>query len=347
MIDCEKARELVGGYIDGMLDEAQAVEYEEHISCCEACHNEYDMLKKISIDLSQTVAPLPDGFVRRARKNFADEKSIRIINFPYYKVASAFAAVFVIAVVGKFGVYDIYQNVMNKNEMASNESIETRVSEPTVNIEPDEIPQTKTVISKDKSNNQKRAEKKTYIEPSPEEPANAVVQEYGMAEEAPAIANIMPESSEPASVQSVADTANIPTVASEPPTTESGAGGSAMSGARAIKGEQEDVAVSSDNTETSPEEAESVPEPATALVPAGVTLYKGDGSTEAFKKFLKTFLNSSSITETSDTITISVEESRYDSVMAKIRSNEYVKSVSDGTPFGGVAEIKITVNQSK
>ena len=60
-----------------------------------------------------------------------------------------------------------------------------------------------------------------------------------------------------------------------------------------------------------------------------------------FKKYLNTFLDSSNISETADGITITIPAERYENVMAHINANEYVKSVTGGTPFEGVAVINI------
>lgn len=117
MINCDKAQELANVYIDGELDEESSCAYEEHISCCEACHEEYDMLKRISADLSLTTAPVPDGFARRLHTALVNEqfkkenKTKKVFAFPYHKAASVMAAALVIAVVGKYGIYDTYKNV--------------------------------------------------------------------------------------------------------------------------------------------------------------------------------------------------------------------------------------------
>lgn len=342
MINCEKAKELAGGYIDGMLDEAQALAYEEHISCCDLCHNEYDMLKKISVDLSQTVAPLPKGFEKRARQSFASGKVKKTVPLPYLRTASALAAALVIAAVGKFGVYDIYKNVTDKNEIASNEIVDRRTAEKTPTVD-NAKKDTAETDGKEKSI------KKVYVEPSPYEPAEestVVPQETELAAEEPVVQN------ETAEVHSVAEESEYGAAAASEIDSDAVQAGEAESFStarmgRAVSGGGASGS-SAENADTASDEAtaltdENAEEVATELVAAYVTLHKGDGSTEAFKKFLKTFLDDSCISETDAVITVTVEEKRYESVVAKIRSNEYVKSVSDGTPFGGIGVINISV----
>ena len=118
MIDCNQARELMNGYIDGVLTEAESLAFEEHISCCENCHEEYDVLHRIATSLAKTSAPLPEGFADRVHcalleEKLASEKKRKSV-FKYYRMASGLAAALVIAVVGKYGVYDVYKKIANE-----------------------------------------------------------------------------------------------------------------------------------------------------------------------------------------------------------------------------------------
>lgn len=60
-----------------------------------------------------------------------------------------------------------------------------------------------------------------------------------------------------------------------------------------------------------------------------------------FKKFLLTILDGSQITDNGSEITVNITADEYESVMQHLRANEYVKSVTEGTPFDGKAVINI------
>lgn len=133
MTDCNKSREMISDYIDGMLNNQDSSAFEEHISCCEKCHQEYDMIKAMNADLSKSTASLPDGFSRRMHKalvnaQFAsqsDNRDKKVIAFysRYARFATVAAAVMVFAVVGKYGVYDVYKNVVNETNSISEQYI--------------------------------------------------------------------------------------------------------------------------------------------------------------------------------------------------------------------------------
>ena len=81
---------------------------------------------------------------------------------------------------------------------------------------------------------------------------------------------------------------------------------------------------------------------ATELIPAEIVIYNnGDAAMMMFKKFLLTILNSNQITDNGNGITINITADEYESVMQHIRLNEYVKSVTEGTPFDGKVVINI------
>ena len=75
---------------------------------------------------------------------------------------------------------------------------------------------------------------------------------------------------------------------------------------------------------------------------AEVKVYdSGDSNMIMIKKYLLTFIDASKITESDDMITITVEADEYDSVMANIRANEYVQSVTEATFSNGTVIINI------
>ena len=84
-------------------------------------------------------------------------------------------------------------------------------------------------------------------------------------------------------------------------------------------------------------EGGSVPE----SVPAEVSIHNSDGSKMMFKKYLLTFIDGNNITDNGEDITITVDEEEYGNVMEHLRTNEYVKSVTEGTPSD---DGKLTIN---
>ncbi len=347
MIDCNKAREFSNAYIDGELDEESACLYEEHISCCEVCHDEYDMLKRISAELPLTAASVPDGFARRVHtalvnEQFKKEKSRKVFAFPYYKSASVMAAALVIAVVGKYGIYDTYKNVTGETSRIATEmtgkvsealidvpEIEVSEEKEIKNIKPEHIYTTKTVVE--------------------QEPVVEEIQVTQTEEDAP-IVDIAPVAETvtpdvPVYTPEVEQTEVAEkSVAEEVPTTDN----AAMLRMAEPTSSAEVTEVNEEaQTETVTDElasgggSDAAFEPK-ELIPAQVIIYNnGDAAMMMFKKFLLTILNSSQITDNNGEITVNINADEYESVMQHIRANEYVKTVTEGTPFDGKAIINI------
>lgn len=144
MISCSDAKNLINDYIDGLLGETDCLSFEEHISCCEKCHNEYDMLKSMVTDLSVSKSPLPADFTKKMHialvNNQLKEKEGKKKSFfelPYTKLTTVTAAMLMIAVIGKFGVYDVYKDI-------SKETLQTETVSPAV--ESGQIVQSNTVM---------------------------------------------------------------------------------------------------------------------------------------------------------------------------------------------------------
>lgn len=350
MIDCTKARELSNSYIDGVLDEAGCSAYEEHISCCESCHEEYDMLKKVSADLASTSVPLPEGFARRVHTALVNEqfavqknKEKKKFVFPYYRAASVMAAALVIAVVGKYGIYDTYKNVSEDTARVAMELTEGNAPEvvtpPTVHDNTNDI----------KSTNDEPAYQTNKTIPDEKETGDITVNTSSHNTEA--LADMSENTPAPAMTDDAAPMAEVAPVdgesavlslekstIDEAPVEENAAV------ARMIQ--PEDVAATETITEpaedAAPASGGSVTAVATELVPATVIIHNsGDGSMIMFKKFLLTFLDGSRISEKDAEITLTITADEYESVMQHLRANEYVKSVTEGTPADGKAIINI------
>ena len=172
--DCNKAREMISDYIDGILNEEDSTSFEEHISCCEKCHEEYDMIKAVSSELAESTAKLPDGFSRRMHTALVNAqfeasgdkpaKKVFTANFRYARFATVAAAVMVFAVVGKYGVYDVYKNVVNETNNITgeyNEHSETDAA-PEI-ISPEAVPETASVEPKKEINTPDISKKTTAV----------------------------------------------------------------------------------------------------------------------------------------------------------------------------------------
>jgi len=137
MIDCKHACKIINDYIDGTLTDENSAAFEEHISCCEKCHAEYDMIKTLSADLKKSTSPLPDGFARRMHIALVNEqfekqekRSKSKVPFSYTRFATAAVAAIIVVVGGKYGVYDVYKNVTNESNIIATEyASETGIAE--------------------------------------------------------------------------------------------------------------------------------------------------------------------------------------------------------------------------
>jgi anti-sigma factor RsiW len=67
-MDCVRCREVIHGYIDGELDDAQVVEFQRHLSFCEGCAAELEGLAAARGVLGATrevTVDVPAGFADR------------------------------------------------------------------------------------------------------------------------------------------------------------------------------------------------------------------------------------------------------------------------------------------
>lgn len=335
-MDCNQARELMNSYIDGVLAEAEVVAFEEHISCCENCHEEYDMLKKVSTDLSKTVVPIPDGFAERVHcalveEKLASEKKSKPI-FRYYRFASGLAAALVIAAVGKFGVYDTYKKVTNETVQMGTQTVAENPSDEVVPVEAeDEVP-----VRENKS-------AETPIVAKAVEPTNRAivpVQEESIpapaAFQADEYANgVAPGAEEPvlAAPMSI-EIEETPSLA--PRTVMDGA----VEEVVVDDADAEEIASSGGTNSKGmlTTDAVIITEP----IPANAELNGNDEETMiAVKAFLLTFVEESAIVYEDNTIKVTVSAEDYDNVVRRIGESEYIKSVVHGVPLDGVGIIII------
>lgn len=341
MINCDAARELANAYIDGELDEESSCAYEEHISCCDACHEEYDMLKRISADVSLTAVPVPDGFARRLHTALVNEqfqkenKPKKVFAFPYYKTASVMAAALVIAVVGKYGIYDTYKNVTTETNQVALEMSE-KIDDALI-----DVPKTEP-IAENMVENKKQKPVYTTKTITPENTVPEPISKPIETDEVDVVNDAM-QTQVAAYTEEITPSANI-VEEQTPPTDMSPMVRMAEPTALAETTEETADAETVSENEVSGGGASAANEvsEATELIPAEIVIYNnGDAAMMMFKKFLLTILNSNQITDNGNGITINITADEYESVMQHIRLNEYVKSVTEGTPFDGKAVINI------
>lgn len=322
MIDCKKAQSLANGYIDDGLTEAECSAYEEHISCCESCHEEYDMLKRMATDMKHMSAPLPKDFSRKLHtalvsEQLKDNKKERKFAFPYYRTASVVMAAFVIAIVGKFGIYDVYHKVSQDNQDMVKEIVNT---EKEIKAGADTLLTEKPTV---------KEEKKAEVQVPPMVYESEVIVPE-VAEPVQIEEEIAPVSEAPIEVQTevaeeIVSDENISKARMIEEPTEPAASGGGGGSAESIN----DTAI-------------MIPPSSTQLVPAYVEIHtRGEGSMIMIKKYLLTFLDSSSITEQDGKIIVTVKDTEYYGVLDRLKANEYVKSVTDGMSFNGEVQIII------
>lgn len=352
MIDCALAHKLMNGYIDGILKDTESLQFEEHISCCEKCREEYDMMNKISYDLAKMNAPIPEDFGRKVHVALVneqfkihDKKEKKIPFAAYSRFATVTAAALVIAVVGRFGVYDTYKKVMNDSAAVLTETtgvqtaVETDAVDSAVYTASEKVPEVAEI---------RRAE------PVKKAPAPKKIEETpAIAEVKVATEDIAPEIEEANQPLALARTVNDAVAASggaEPETEQTAVFDGLIDTATEPETIQEDTEKTAETKEKGVEpdtipEAESQPsskEPA----PAVVTVQKhGEASMAMFKKYLYTFLNGDEISENGEEITVTVSAEDYHGVIEKISRNEYVKSVVTGVAGEEVGEIIIKLSE--
>ncbi len=368
MISCSDAKNLINDYIDGLLNEKDCSSFEEHISCCENCHHEYDMMKSMVNDLDHSKASLPVDFTKKMHIALVNnqlksnkEKKSKLFNLPYAKLSTITAAVIMVAAVGKFGVYDIYNDVSNKAILTETTVIEEKNNEITLN---EEVPDTPPVIESKNENIKiiKVIEKTDSVSndniaiiesaSSPDETISIIYTE----ESEPSPIENSPEPSEavPAPL-ALARMITEDVIESEIVEETTASLSKAMESDEAIT-EIEEVAISNATTDTVVEEPaedvitdEVVAEKSVFLLtesntpaPTIVEIHKsGEGNMLTIKNYLYTFLDGNEIAEADDQITITINADEYESIMKKISGNEYVKSISVGNVSNGKAIIII------
>ena len=325
MSDCKKAKKLISGYIDGVLKEGDIAFFKKHIASCKECRKEYEAFKKILKTTASLNEELPEGFSRRlhtalVNEQFKEEKNAKKpFVFPYAKATSALLAVMVIAFVGKAGIYDTYKKVINDNQTEVN-----RIAEENNTPEVNEV----APVEENKG-----TQNPNFVQSQPTH-VPTVIDEIPAGEISPAFEQ----------VQAPEDSANpmARTVDEPAPASLEEVGIPADSGEVASYMSEE---ISNENQ--TPEDApnsETIEEPkeaATALIPAQVKIYSGDGNMIMMKKFLLTFLSPEEIEEGQGEIVITVEEAEFEKVVTKLGENEYVKEVIPGTAFEGIGKIYI------
>ena len=130
MKKCDEVREYISLYIDEELDEAQLVDFEEHIRCCEECRNELDEIKSIiSICSSIEEEELPDKFREELHSKLltvkeeieGKNKVVKLRDSYIIKIVTAVAACLLIVVLTRGFLNDGFFPKHSKNDIARTE----------------------------------------------------------------------------------------------------------------------------------------------------------------------------------------------------------------------------------
>lgn len=121
MITCSKARELMDRYIDGDISERDMTAFEDHISSCDDCRENYELTSQLVSALRESAVQPPADFTARVMGRVRQQEAVRAArskkrtgfqSFRGWKAyGSACAAVLLLAVIGKTAVYDQYFRV--------------------------------------------------------------------------------------------------------------------------------------------------------------------------------------------------------------------------------------------
>lgn len=156
-LNCEQTRELLNAYLDKLLSKEEKELVEAHLSKCNNCLSELQLLKETSLLLKNLErAKLPDGFeylIKSRIKNKYNKLfwnllfSSRLINFPFSKQVS-FILIFILIISGLIVVLEHSQKgnsdseVHRENNLIQEERLEKPkifVNIPFANAKPKEI----------------------------------------------------------------------------------------------------------------------------------------------------------------------------------------------------------------
>ena len=119
MENCENILDLLNAYIDGELDENEAMRVRAHIDGCEDCRKAYGELVRVNELITYSAAEAPETLLGGVLEKISKEKRGKIINLR--KISSiAAAAVVVLAVVSSPLIGRIANGGAAKEECADN-----------------------------------------------------------------------------------------------------------------------------------------------------------------------------------------------------------------------------------
>lgn len=123
-MECFEIKENLSLYIDQMLDDTQMKEISEHLSCCEACRQDYEiLLTNINLLKSIPEIALPSDFDLELRSALNNAKTLPIYKRFNWKAYSLAAAVFLLMIVSVSANFlNQKDNMLQMNTASINDS---------------------------------------------------------------------------------------------------------------------------------------------------------------------------------------------------------------------------------
>ncbi len=124
MSNCKNARKNMSAYIDNLLSQSEKLSFEEHIKKCCKCKKELAEFQEILSLTNNFNVQAPDPFtanvMQKIEKEAVHKKKFSLYSLPKY--ATAFAAVFLFAVVLKTPVMNYFEKSYIENENVQKQS---------------------------------------------------------------------------------------------------------------------------------------------------------------------------------------------------------------------------------
>ncbi len=128
-MNCKKAQRLMSAYVDNMLSESEKNSFELHISGCESCKKELELIKETAALSAGLKFAAPENFTKEVceKINSVSEENVskeeRGFAVPFKKYGTVFAAFVILAAVAFANpVWEEYKNRTAKSGISTNET---------------------------------------------------------------------------------------------------------------------------------------------------------------------------------------------------------------------------------
>lgn len=128
-MNCKKAQRLMSAYVDNMLSDSEKDSFELHISGCESCKKELELIKETAALAAGLKFAAPENFTKEVceKINSVSEENIskeeRGFAVPFKKYGTVFAAFVILAAVAFANpVWEEYKNRTAKSGISTNET---------------------------------------------------------------------------------------------------------------------------------------------------------------------------------------------------------------------------------